>query len=390
MSATMTTVSGIYKTTYEPDIRYQLNTTVFLASQVAKFKSFADAGNNIVIGVQKGLNPSYASLNDGDVLPTAGNNSYAQLTVPMRHVYLRINVSGPAMRASRNNAGAYARVLVKEKESTIQNARNQYNRELYGDGTGALTTTTGSNTTTSIPVASTKYLTVGQYIDIIDTDGETVNGDGLKITAVDGSALTITVDSAPGTATANGDVIVHKDSSSKAIYGLEALVDNDNTIMSCDRSLSTNEYFRSVLQSATGGLVDEMEMQEVMDDINDKSGKDVDLIITTKAVRRKYAAILVPDKRYSNTIDLKGGFKALDFAGTPLYVDKDCTAGTMYFLVTSVLERHYMSDWEFMSEDGRVLHAVPNYDAYEAVLYCDHQFVTSQGNALGKLYNITE
>jgi len=391
-SATLTNIDKLLKTTYEPEMRYQLNNENVLLAQFERLEDFADSGNNIIIGVQIGNNEGFGALDDMDDLPTANFAKYEQLTVPMRALYARMQVSGRAMRASRNNKGAFAKVLVNEKKSTTQTCKDNLNRILYGTGTGQLTTTTGANTTVSVPVASTKYLKVGAYVDIIDAgDGSTLNATKKQIAAVDPVNLTITLDSAPANATANGDIVVRTGSYNKEPYGLEALVDNDNNIMNCNRALAANAWFRSYVLAATGGLLDEMEMQKVMDEVNIASGKTVDFLITTHAVRRKYAALLTPDKRYTNTVDLKGGFKALSFGdGLALHVDKDCPAGIMYFLCKEALEEHYMSDWEFMSEDGNIMSRVTNKDAYEATLYKDVQYVTNQGNALGKLTGITE
>jgi len=390
-SANLTNIDKLLKTTYEPEMRYQLNNENVLLAQMEKIQSIADSGNNIIVGVQTGNNEGFGALSDGDDLPTANYAKYAQLTVPMKYLYARLQISGPAMDASRDNAGAFAKVLVNEKKSTVQTCKDNLNRILYGSGTGQLTTCTGANTSTSVPVASTKYLKVGAYVDIIDTDGSTVNADGKQITAVDPVGLTITLEAAPGIATANGDVIVRKDSLNKEPYGLESLVDTDNTLMSCNRALAANSYFRSYVLAATGGLLDEMEMQKVIDEINIASGKSVNLLITTHGVRRKYAQLLTPDKRYNDTVELKGGFKTLSYGdGLALMVDKDCPAGIMYFLVKEALEEHYMADWKWMSEDGNILSRVNNKHAYEATIYKSVQFVTNQANALGKLTGITE
>jgi hypothetical protein len=93
------------------------------------------------------------------------------------------------------------------------------------------------------------------------------------------------------------------------------------------------------------------------------------LIISDHSLRDAYAALVVADKRYVNTMKLDGGFSALEYNGLPWVADADCPANTVFFVDTNHLEIMQMSDWSWMDRDGAVLSRVADADAYEAVLY---------------------
>jgi hypothetical protein len=112
-------------------------------------------------------------------------------------------------------------------------------------------------------------------------------------------------------------------------------------------------------------------MQMSFDFVEIKAGKDYgpDLILTSHALRREYYDLCIADRRAVNTMTLDGGWKALEFNGIPLTVDQDAIDGEMYFITTKDLSIYRMSDYEWMTKDGSVLHRVADYDAYEAVLF---------------------
>ena len=112
-------------------------------------------------------------------------------------------------------------------------------------------------------------------------------------------------------------------------------------------------------------------MQETFDAVEEIAGTGYgpDLIMTTRALRRKYLALCRADRRSVNTMTLDGGWKALDYNGVPLIVDTDAIDGEMYFLTLKDIQLYRMSDYDWMDRDGAILARVSGYDKYEAVLY---------------------
>jgi hypothetical protein len=109
-------------------------------------------------------------------------------------------------------------------------------------------------------------------------------------------------------------------------------------------------------------------MQQAWDGAEEEGG-EISLLLTTRAVRRRYLALVRADGRFVNTMTLDGGFDALEYNGKPLVVDRHCLPNRIYFLDESTLAIYRMSDLDWMDDDGAILSRVSGYDAYEAVLY---------------------
>jgi hypothetical protein len=109
-------------------------------------------------------------------------------------------------------------------------------------------------------------------------------------------------------------------------------------------------------------------MQQAFD-LAEEEGGEVSLIMTSRTQRRKYLSLVKADGRFVNTMNLDGGFSALDYNEVPLVVDRHCYPGRIYFLDESTLALYRMSDINWMEDDGAILSRVSGKDAYEAVLY---------------------
>ena len=130
-----------------------------------------------------------------------------------------------------------------------------------------------------------------------------------------------------------------------------------------------------------------------MDEINLACGEDPNLIVTSHKAARAFAATLKSQKRFSNSVELKGGFNAITVqtgrGEIPLWAERDTLDGVAFLVNTARLTHWVMSDWGFMDRDGSVLSRVANTDAYEATLYKYHEFGTDARNAHGKLTTLT-
>lgn len=112
-------------------------------------------------------------------------------------------------------------------------------------------------------------------------------------------------------------------------------------------------------------------MQKMFDKVEESAGKDYgpDMILTTRAIRREYLELCQADRRFVNTMELDGGWTAIDYNGVPFTVDNDAIDGEIYFLTLKEFAMFRMSDFDWMEKDGSILSRIANYDAYEAILY---------------------
>lgn len=131
-------------------------------------------------------------------------------------------------------------------------------------------------------------------------------------------------------------------------------------------------------------------MQKMFDKVEAKAGKDYgpDMILTTRAIRAEYLDLVSADRRYVNTMELDGGWTALDYNGVPFTVDDDAIDGEVYFLTLKDLQMYRMSDYDWMDKDGALLSRITNYDAYEAVLFRYAELGCKRRNAQGVLCDL--
>jgi len=132
-------------------------------------------------------------------------------------------------------------------------------------------------------------------------------------------------------------------------------------------------------------------MQKMFDKVEKAAGVGYgpDTILTTRAIRREYFELVVPDVRHVNTMKLDGGWEALDYNGVPLMVDDDAIDGEMYFLTLKDLQIYRMSDYDWMNKDGNILSRITGYDAYEAVLYRYAELGCKRRNSQGVLCDLS-
>jgi hypothetical protein len=131
-----------------------------------------------------------------------------------------------------------------------------------------------------------------------------------------------------------------------------------------------------------------------MDEANIASGESSWMIVTSHGVARNYAAQLTAQKRFNDTVDLKGGFKGLTVSTAlgeaTLTTDRDTPNQTAFGLSTSHLIEFEASDWEFMDEDGAVLSRDPGFDAYVATLFRYHEVATDMRNSHFVIVDLAE
>ncbi len=379
---------------YQPVIRTQFPQKSVLLQNLERgdAKKIDTSGNFARITIQKSLHPSTGAKPEGYALPTKNYTRLETTDVYMRYNYGRIEVSGPVMRASRDNRGAVMKAMEVETEAVTKAMRNDINRQLAcGNGTGVLALLNGSSQTTTwtldsllgigfttpsaigSEVAPTKYLVAGMYVDVGDaTTYTTIDVDSASVTTVN-SATGVTGSTLSGMD--DNGYLMREDAAAYEMMGLRGIIDDSghlDTLQGITRSTSGNSYWKSSVvdygSAASPATLTESYMQEAAT-LVEKNDGEVSFVLTTFGLRDSYVSILQSDKRFVNTTELKGGFKSVDFNGTPLVPDKDCTPYTMYFVDKSTLELYEQSPISWANEDGSVLSRVANYDAYEAFLY---------------------
>lgn len=135
--ATLSTYDEVLKTFYLPAIQEQLNHDTPLAD-IIEVNEEDVSGKDAKIEMHYGRNTGIGARQDGVILPTATYQKFLQATVPMKYNYGRVSFTGPTIAATRDERGAYARVIDTEITGMVTDVQKEVNRQLWGCGYGIL------------------------------------------------------------------------------------------------------------------------------------------------------------------------------------------------------------------------------------------------------------
>lgn len=410
--------SQILKEFYRPAVVDQLNSKTVLSRMLGR-KTEGVEGKYMVVDLRVGRNFGFGYAAEGGRLPDPQSQQYRQARYSMRYSYGRIKFSGPSASASRSDRGSFIRMMDGEVQGLAQDIQHNDNRIMFGDGSGRLcrlvsgagagpwtVADPGGITSTAL---GTQYLDVGMRVATLINDTAAVplmtapstrfGGSTLRsafIGSIDRTAGTVSfVNSAGAASTLDAlagtqYLYIANDESADLpggswgrgleSQGLAAIVDDADPVFQDGTSWPTGLgeipvasfpiWKASVIDN--GGIAQPFNqdmLQQGMDLVDITSDGSVDIWVTTHGIRRQYLNSLVGAKRFPNTMDLDGGFKALTFDGRPLVVDKDCTRGRIYGLSLETIFLIYETDYDWLDQDGSVLHRIPDQDAFQATMY---------------------
>lgn len=447
-AAILSNYSEALKTFYLPAIQEQLNHDTLL-SDIIDVNEEDVSGTNATIETHYGRTTGRGARLDTEALPGANRQKFKTMTVPMKYLYGRITVTGPTIAATRDSRGAYARALDAEITGVVRDLQKEVNRMLWGCGYGILARWRSTGGATSYTLQK-KYCnnsaggdgfgsTFGaKYFQEQMTDGSpvvlssmassssadfTTDASDIAVSAIvestDYDTITVTdpsVSEAAGTFYVRPSSLAAASAASgahrKEPMGLRGIVtDTDLDEIACNDgtntgvknndplqglAVATYSFWKAIVDSISGGRYTGTRnltlklMQKVFDKVEIAAGKDYgpDLILTTHAIRREYIELCQADRRYVNTMEMDGGWTAIDYNGVPFTVDPDAIDGEIYFLTTKDLQMYRMSDYNWMQKDGSVLFRLTGYDAYEATLYRYCELGCKRRNAQGVLCDI--
>jgi len=299
--------------------------------------------------------------------PTSGNQTIIEALIPPTYNYGTVVFNLPTIYASKNDAGAFARVMDVEMGGMRRDGMNELNRQLHGNGLGSLGTINGAiSSATSLVMDSGHAVKVGMRIDSYTNSGgdpstsQEINSN--TVTAVSGTTLTITSDSA-----SDGGHVVREDNRGNELTGIKAAVSSSGTYMGISRS-ANSEWASSAVAAGSVDISDALVMQTILAAEENGEG-DVDVFLVDYTQFRRYGNSLVGDRRYGTSMTLPSGFVGIEVANAVMLADRDCVALTGYALDMSTFTLLQMSDgWEWDDTDGSVLHRQEGGVTYEGVL----------------------
>jgi len=419
MPASLSTVDAILKDDYK-DFLDNLNEANFILSQVETRKDTVQ-GRIARHAVHLGRSSGVGARAENGTLPTAGNQSYATVPVPVRYVYGRIQLSGPTIRQAVSDRGAFIDALDAEMEGIKKDAMKDVNRQLWGTSNGVIAQCGTTSNSTTVVLASTTGSTAlrqlffdgGMVVDIGTVAAPTTVATARTVTSVDETNKTIAISGAAVTTTSSHYVFrsgaggASNNSGQPGdgqveLTGLQTIVD-DTAVLHTINPSSQPKWKAYV--NANGGtnrsITESLITGSIMKTLTN-SGKKPSLLVSAEGVNLAISNLLLSLKRNMEQTQLKGGYAGIQFyspsvsgkgdeAPTALYADFDCPNNRLYGINPEVLVFHQVGDgFQFMDLDGAVMNRKPDLDAYEATLYMYGELACKQRNAHFVIKDITE
>lgn len=370
------TVNELFKTRYGKLAEKIYNSENILVARMKK--QFDFTGNDIKTTMPKGFGGSVGSGS----LPTANNKTYLQMTVTPKSLYARLNIDRESMMASKDDKGAFVRLLQEAIKNTVESYSRNLERIIFADGTGALGTMDGTNTgsgTSGDPyvclisdatwkeanLEEDDYVNIGSGTALLEIVEVVPASKQVKLVLVSGSETISAGDTR---------VLYMQGSKDNDPEGLEGTVGTaSGTKYGID--LAAERRWRSYREDASGAEISNDILNKVVLQVHKKCGKYPNLCITsytqyTKIANQqedlKYIEVSPRDKELVGRI----GFKAIDLqagpARIPLLISRFCADDHVWLLNDDHMNIMHRPGFGWFDEDGTVLLRQANSDAYEA------------------------
>lgn len=391
MSRTVTIPSAdaLFKQFYGEAGTSLVNKKTPLASLLMENKKADWVGNNFVQPVRFGSAVGLGYRSVGQNLPSPKSAPRGQAIFPAKRAYATAEYDREAIKASRNDRGAFAKVTVDEVEATIEGFMlHMLERPLFGDTSGKLAEITGAvtgagtsaspwsfalaNTGTNAPKGRAKYFPQGAKMDLYTTAG--VYQMTVEIVSATTSAGVVTVtattiQTGASVAPVATDIMYWEGNKDQEVVGLNSLV-TAGTLYGINQT--TTPKFKGLTKTITGALQ--------YDDLNDGIAElEEESESPTLAICSNKASALIKNlsedaKRYSPAEAKSGkatvGFKGIemmsDNGAFPLIASQMCPTDEIWLINQNYMQLVMREDFGWFDDDGTILMRDPNKDVLAA------------------------
>lgn len=315
-----------------------------------------------------------------------------------------------AMKASRNDKGAFAKVTVEDVNAAEEGfALHMLERPLFGDGSGKLgevgsvsgsgTTAspwviTGTTTGTNAPKHKKRVYPEGAKLDLYSSAGVYQ----LTVEVVSATTTTVSVTLvATGSAAAPvaNDLLYWQGNKDGETVGLAQIAPaSAGTLYGI--SQTTRPQFKGLVTSISGAI-DYSDVNGIIADLEEEIGSPKVGITSHKALKvlKNQAE---DQKRYNVSAEIKSangkiGFKGIEVmtsAGSiPLIASQFCPDDEMYFFDPAKMLFCMREDFGWFDDDGTILMRDPNKDAYNARYGGYFELFCSVPNSVGRVKGFT-
>ncbi len=368
----LTTASNLFKTKYGKLSDNVYNSANVLLGRVKKTYEFV--GDSVFIPVPQSFQGGVGSGS----LPTANVADYGKALITSKKVYSVVQIDREAIKASMNDEGAFVRATKEVVQKGVESWMRNMSRILFNDGTGALGTLNANATgTASAPVAVISAAT-WKEANLEENDYINFGSDSsvFEILSVIPASRTINLSRISGsldlTSAGSGLVAYMQNSKDNDPEGLKGVLDATS---GSKYNIAIARRWQATQLDAAGAGITTDRLNELMLEVQRKSGKVPNLIITSFKQYRKILNLLEDQKQYiiePRSADLKGkiSFKGLEFMSAAgavgIFPERFCDDDRVYALNDNYIEIMHRPDFGWFDDDGTVFLRDASSDSYSA------------------------
>lgn len=374
----LTSVDKLFKTVFGKLSEKLYNSQNVLMARVKKTHNFT--GSSLKISMPGGFGGSVGSGS----LPTANVKPYLQASITTKSLYGRMTIDRKSMHAAKDDKGSFVRLLKESIENTVESYSRNLERILFGDGTGALGTMSGTNTgsgTSGSPYVCTisdatyneanweekDYVNVGTGTDLFEVVELDDANKQVSLVRISGSQTIGASDT---------DIIYMQGSKDNDPMGLAGTVgDNTSTVYGIDQTAAGNRRFLSTRINAASAEISPDLLNQAGLKVHKKCGKYPNLVLMHYDQFVKLQNQLEDTKGIEvqpRDAELVGkiGFHALSVIiggkATPVVISRFCKPTEVWMLNDDHIELLHQPGFGWFDEDGTVLLRQASADGYEA------------------------
>jgi hypothetical protein len=371
-SFSLTTASNLFKIKYGKLAENTYNSANVLLGRAKKDFNFVGKRMDVAVPL------SFSGGVGSGSLPTANFASVEDAIIEAKKMYAVGQVDREALKSSSTNEGAFVELTKFSTQKAVESWMRNMSRALFNDGTGSLGQFSGSASgTASAPVLT---ITAASWKEANWEERDYINVNTLtsvwEVTAVAPATRQITLSRISGsddlTSIGAGTHTVYMQNSRNADpEGLKGLLD---ATTGTKYGINVARRWQAGSQIAAGGagITPDLLNQGMME-IQRKSGKVPNLIITSFTQFRKLLNILEDQKQYvldPRATDLVGkvSFKGIEFmsAAGPvgIFPERFCEDDRVMMLNDNYITIYHRPDFGFFDDDGTVFLRDAASDSY--------------------------
>lgn len=375
MSAfSLTAQSALFKTKFGKLSENAYNSANPILGTIKKQYDFV--GEDMKVAV-----PTYFAGGVGSgTLPTANPASAVKATIQAKRVYATTEIEREALKASSSDEGAFVEAMKWNVQKTVEAWNRNASRIMFGDGTGALGTTTAANAT-GTATAPVITISAASWVEGHWEENDYVNvsldlTSVFAITAVNPATREISLSRISGTldltSNATAKIVYMQNSKDNDPVGLKGVLDATS---GTQYGVTIARRFQATQMAAGGSGISTDIMNELISKIMFKSGKAPKLLVTSYTQMRKIKNFLEDQKVYMidpRASELKGkiSWSGIEYmangAKLAIIEDRMCPDDRMYALNTDFITSYHRPGFGWFDDDGTVFLRQTNSDAYGA------------------------